>query len=293
MPTNSKLRVFRQSLHGWQVSLLISVCLAVLILASIFTLNSVLREASYEEVGNAECPTDEIVYTLNLISPSQLGVTQWQMGEYAVYQYRPKFSSLTSMLDQLFGTEGTKAHLSTRDIKLHIVGELSASGGKQYWMKATGLAFFRSMPRDIYRLVSHLDLRLTPETPRFDIVKNYVPLRFIHCDQTSTPLATLIKLEEGEIETPVGRLNCTKYRVEFGPYSPPIEIWANPKILPLGIVQIITPNEVLDITSYGKDVDVSIPEQFRPVFEGISTLKQGCTSCHGYDNCHEFIFPPL
>ena len=293
MPTHSKLGFFRQSLHGWRVSLLISVCLTVLILAGIFTVSSVLREASYEEVGVAECPTDEIAYTLNLISPSQLGVPQWQVGAYAVYEYKPKFSSLTSMLDQFFGTEGTKAHLSSRDVKLHIVGELGASGGKHYWLKATGLAFFRSMPRDIYRLASHLDLRLTPETPRFDIVENYVPLRFMDCNQTSTPLATLIKLEEGEIETRVGRLDCTKYRVEFGAYSSPIEIWANPKILPLGIVRIVTPTEVLDLTSYGNDVDVYIPEQFRPVYEGISTLEGGCTSCHGYDNCHEFIFPPL
>lgn len=292
MQVNSRFySIIRDSLQGWQISLLMSICLSLAILVSIFLIKSVLNEPSYEAIGR-ECSMDEIAYTLNLIAPSQLGITQWQVGRYANYRYNPKFTTLTSMLDQFFGSESTKARLASRDVKFHIVAELATSGGSQYWMKATGLAFFRSLPRDIYRLASHADLRITPDTPRYDIVKNYVPLRFFDCDQTSTPLATLVKLGEEEIETPVGRFHCIRYRVEFGTDIPPIEIWANPKVLPLGIVRISTPSEVLNLTSYGQDVEAYIPEQFQTVITGISTLNRGCTSCHAYDNCHEFISPP-
>lgn len=285
----NKLKNFlHQNLQGWGMSLLISVCLAGALLVSL----SVLKGASYEDVGARECPTDDIVYTLNLISPSQLGVKQWQIGDYAEYQYNQKSATVSSLLEQHFKSDAMQARLSSRDVKFHIIGELSTSGQSRYWMRKTGLAFFRAIPKDIYRLVSPADLRITSETPRFHFVRNYVPRRDDFCQQVSTPLATLVKLEESETKTPAGLFNCIHYRVEFGTNSAPIEIWVDPKIRPLGIVRVSTPNEVLELASYGQDTAFDVPELIHPVIEGVTTLAQGCTSCHGYDNCHELISPP-
>lgn len=280
--------LIRQSLQGWEKSLLISACLAAVILAGIF----VLMQTSYKGVGNGENLTADMGYTLNLIAPAQLGVAQWQIGDYAVYHYRLKRVTSASVLKQSFASEATKARLASRDVKFHIIGELSTSGQRRYWMRKTGFAFFRAIPKDIYRLVSLDDLRITPETPRFHFVRNYVPSRFNAYQQTSTPRATLVKLAEVALETPAGRFECIQYRVEVGGKSTPIDIWANPNILPLGLVRVSTPNEVLELAAYGRDMDFNIPELIHPVIEGISTLEQGCTSCHGYDNCHKLISPP-
>lgn len=280
--------LIRQSLQGWRRSFLISVCLALVILVGIFFLG----RASYEDVEVGECPTDDLAYTLNLISPAQLGVAQWQIGEYAVYRYRRKLGTPALVLERYFSPDATKARLASRDVRFDIIGELSKSGRKRYWMRVTGLVFFRAIPADIYRLVFTDNLRITSETPRYDFARGYVPLRFSLCHQTSTPLATLVKLDEVSLETPAGSFDCIRYRAEFGSVAPPIEIWANPYILPLGIVRASTPYEVLELAAYGRDMDFNIPELIHPVIEGISTLEQGCTSCHGYDNCHKLISPP-
>ena len=276
-------------LQGWGNSLLISTCLAGVIFAAIFVFDDVFYNEKY---GLEECLTNKLVYSLNLISPAQLGVVQWQIGDYATYQYSPSLATPQAVLGYYFGADDTKASRASREVKFHIIDELHTSGKKRYWMKITGLDFYRTVPKEIYRLASHTDLRITPETPRFDFATNYVPTPDDYCNQASMDLAKLTKLDEVTIETPAGRLGCIHYSVDFGADVPQIEIWVNPKILPTGIVRISTPTEVVELTSYGKNTDIRIPELMQPVIEGITTLEQGCTSCHGYDNCHEFISPP-
>lgn len=288
------LKAFIQ--HGWKSSFIIALCLASIILIGIFVVrkSSFFKESpAYEEmVLTTECSTDDVVYSLNLIPPEQLGVTEWEIGAYAVYQYRRQYPNLASLLKMHALPNNFRAPFATRDVKFHIIGELEVLGKKRYWLRKIGLNFFRSIPVDIYRLASHTDMRIADENPRYDFPRNYVPARFNACSQTSVPIATLIKLNEGVLQTAAGQFECVQYRVEFGTGSPPIEIWANPNVLPSGIVRVSTPNEVLELTDYGQDENFDIPAQFQPVIEGITTLAQGCTSCHGYDNCHEFISPP-
>lgn len=273
----------RESLQGWELSLLISVCLAGVILVSIF----VFRKVSDKE---SDLPTN-MLHVLNLVPPTQLGVAQWQIGDYATYQYSRHSEMPASALEQDI-PDFLKERLVPREVKFHIIGELTTSGQRRYWMRVTGFSFYRTIPRDIYRLVSHADLRITPETPRFNFLRNYVPQRVGGSQQTSMPMATLVKLEEVTLETPEGLFECIHYGIEVGGKSTPIEIWVNPQISPRGIVRVKTPNEVLELTAYGKDTDFDIPELFRPVIEGISTLKVGCNSCHG-SPCHKLISPPL
>ena len=282
-----KLRnLIRQSLQGWEVSIIISICLTGVIVAGIF----VFRKVSDQESGAGKSLPGDMLQTLNLISSTQLGVQQWQVGDYASYQYRRPPEVVASQLKKNI-PDFLKMRLVPREAKFHIIGELSISEKKRYWMQVTGLSFYRDIPRDIYRLVSHADLRVTPETPRFNFVRNYIPKRFEAYQQT-TPMATLVKFGEVVLETPAGRFECIHYGIEVGGESTGIEIWVNPKISPRGIVRVSTPKEILELTAYGQDLDISIPELIQPVIEGISTLERGCNSCHG-SPCHEFISPPL
>ena len=277
----------RQSFQGWELSLLISVCVAGFILVGIF----VFGKDSVKEIGSKENPKDNMAYILNLIPPAQLGIAQWQIGDYATYRYRRR-STPGAVLERYFGPDVMKERWSSRDVNFHIIAELTKSEQRHHWMRITGLSFYRNIPKDIYRLVSHSDLRITPDTPRYDFVRNYIPKRFNVYQQVATPMATLVKPEEVSLETPAGKFECIHYRVKVGANLTPVEIWTNPNILPLGIVRVSTPNEVLELASYGRDTEFNIPELIHPVIEGISTLERGCSSCHG-SPCHIFISPPL
>lgn len=281
---HDKLKYFiGMSFAGWEASVLISICLTGVILLGVFI---------YDRVNKTEESLEgDMLHTLNLISSTQLGVADWQIGNYATYQYRRQPEMYTAAMKQNI-PDFLKTRLAPRKVKFHIIGELSTDGQKRYWMRATGLSFYRNIPMDIYRLVSHADLRVTPETPQYNFVKNYVPVLFDTYQQTSTPMATLVKLNEVDLETPVGMLKCIHYRIEIAGKPVPIEIWVNPKISPRGIVRVSTPKEILELRNYGKDTDIDIPEPIQPVIEGISTLKRGCSSCHGTP-CHKFISPPL
>ncbi len=280
--------LIRQSVQGYEVSLLIAVCLSAVILVSL----SVLRYISDKDGGTRACPADDIIHTLNLIPSTQLGIAEWQIGDYATYRYSPMLKTPLSAITRYFAPPAIKVRLSPRNVKFHIIGELNKSGERRYWMRKSGFEFFREIPNAIYRLVMPNDLRITPESPRFNFVRNYVPEHSLDCHQMSTPLATLVKQDEVTLELSAGRFDCIHYRVEFGQNSIPIEIWASPQISPLGIVRVSTPSEVLELTSYGQDRDINIPKLIQPVIDGISTLERGCSSCHG-SPCHEFIDPPL
>ena len=283
-----KLRdLIRQTLQGWELSLIISICLSGVILAGIF----VFRKVSDQEIETGKSLPGDMLQALNLISSTQLGVPEWQIGNYATYQYRISPEMIASQRNKNI-PDFLKMRLAPREAKFHIIGELSSSGQKRYWMRVTGFYFYRDIPRDVYRLVSHADLRVTPETPQFNFVRNYIPKRFETYQQTFTPIATLVKLGEVVLETPAGRFECIHYGIEVGGQSTEIEIWVNPQIVPQGIVRASTPRNILELTAYGQDLDINIPELIQPVIEGISTLKRGCNSCHG-SPCHEFISPPF
>ena len=253
--------------------LLIPVCLAAVILFVIVH----IRESESE---NLLCSNQVFLYSLNLIPPVQLGIEQWQLGDYARYRYRRKQEPGSDQL--LFDREAT----------FHIVGKLDDSGSHGYWLKKTGFSYFRTFPKDIYRYVTVHDLRITPENRRYDFLQNYIPGKFSFCDQTTIPLAKLVKLGKEKIETEVGTFECIRYRAELGRSYPPLEIWASAAIPPLGIVRVRSDTEMLDLLSFGKNTEITVPQLIQPVIEGISTLDYGCNSCHGTESCHEAIFPP-
>ena len=159
-------------------------------------------------------------------------------------------------------------------------------------MKITGLLFFREVPGDIYQLVRPNDMRITAENRRYRFLQNYVPGKEGFYDPSSHPVVKLVELGQEQIETDAGRFLCIHYRVTLGPEFPTLEIWANAEVQPFGIVRMQSQNEILELISFGKNTDITVPKLFQPVIQGTSKLNYGCSSCHGSDNFHESIFPP-
>lgn len=286
MNQNSLIAFGRRHLKSWGLSLLIALCLLVVFFIGIAPKESPhLKKAQSLSNPNAfRYILDPGTPVLNLIVPEQLGVTQWQIGAYAQYQYHR------------YQSQSPPFPLSTADaektVAFHIIGELKAAAAHQYWIKITGVLFYRQVPGDIYHLVRPNDMRITSENRRYRFFQNYVPSKETFPEWNRPPVAKLVELGRVEIETEAGRFECTHYRVELGPDFPTHEIWANSKVLPLGIVRMQSQNEVLELMSFGQNKAITVPKLFQPVLQGISTLDYGCTSCHGSESCHESIFPP-
>lgn len=228
-----------------------------------------------------ECGNHNLRIMLNMIAPIQLGVDSWQIGDYARYRYERKLSSDEKVIID-------------RSVGFHIVDELEKSGFHGYWLKKTGFAYFRDVPIDFYRYVTVHDLRISPQNPIYEFTRNYVPFNVGFCVQTTSPLAQLVKLGKEVIETEAGAFDCIHYRVDIGKQRNhrTLEIWTSAAISPLGIVRVQSQTEMMELISFGKDPEITVPKIFQPVIDGTSTLKRGCTSCHG-SPCHELISPPL
>lgn len=275
MYQNRFLSFIKHSFQGSAWILLISVSLAGVILLVV----SLLRESG-GEVRRSGCASEGFIHSLNLIAPLQLGINQWGIGDFARYRHSEKQSPIPNEFD--------------REIGFHIIGELEKSGSHRYWLKKSGLRFHQkeTIPMDLYHWVTVHDLRMTSENLNYEDPLNYFPSRFTSCDQTRTPLAKLIELGKADIQTEAGTFECVHYRAELKWDDTSLEIWASPAVRPLGIVRAESETEVLELIAFGQQTEITIPKLIKPIIEGISTLKDGCTSCHGYDNCHEMFFPP-
>lgn len=276
----------RRYLMGWGISFLVSVCLLfIFLIGTAPTERPHIKKAQSLKNPNAfRQILDPFTPVLNLITPSELGVTQWQIGDYAEYQYHQYESEFPSF--QLSTADADKS------VGFHIIGGLEAFPSYHYWMKTTGMLFFRHLPGDIYQLVRPNDMRITSENRRYQLLENYIPTKEVYQDPNSFPIPKLVELGPTKIQTQAGYFECIHYRVELGPDFPTHEIWTNSKIRPWGIVRMQSENEVLELVSYGQNMDVTVPKLIQPLIEGISKLGAGCTSCHEAENCHESIFPP-
>ena len=127
------------SRHRWTV--LFSTCLAAVLLLVIL----LMREPSQDNVGR--CPSEGFKDSLNFISPAQLGVKRWQIGDYAHYRHQRKQSATSNAFN--------------REVGFHIIAELEKSGSHGFWMRKTGFNPNRNIPKDIYRYVTVHDLRIT------------------------------------------------------------------------------------------------------------------------------------
>lgn len=221
-------------------------------------------------------PTGWFDHDLSLVTPARLGIEQWQIGDYARYRK--------------INLVGDDAPSNPVFVDFHIIGELEESGTHQHWMKITGFRAFRHIPTDTYRLVTASDLRMTPLNRTYNLTLGYVPQLEIVGQPPSQ--AKLIEIGPESIQTEAGTFECILYHAVLSDEKTVLKVWATSKVGPLGIVRITSENETMELVSFGEKMDITIPELLEPVIQGISELKESCTSCHEVGSCHERIFPP-
>jgi len=223
-------------------------------------------------------PRGILEYDLNLIAPTQLGIEQWQVGDYARYRKTER--------------AGNGMPSPPRLVDFHIIGELDESDTLRHWMKITGFRSFRKkFPLEYYRLITASDLKLSPPNRSYRYMPNYVP-QLIKSDQTKVPPAKLIEIGPAAIQTEAGTFECVLYHAVLSDQETILKAWTTSEVPPLGIVRVESETEMMELISYGQKVDFTIPTLLQPVFQGVSKLKESCTACHEYGNCHERIFPP-
>jgi len=216
---------------------------------------------------------------LNAIRPSELGVTNWKRGDFAKYRNLMTYSNPGEPLPE------------PKEVSYQIIGELKDGGRALSWMKVTGYEKDRAIPKDVFRLVTVNDLRITPQNRYYDYVRNYIPVNDTGAEQPVNSVPRLVAVGAEKITTAAGEFDCVHYRTESREKFS-LEIWASPIARPVGIVRARSPLETLELLAYGNDTNVLYPKLIEPVLQGISRLERGCTSCHGFNNCHESIFPP-
>ena len=290
MRLNGVTQFVRTTVRSWGISFLIAVGPAAVILLFIIPKqNSQVPEPRFPPL----LMRSQLKYRMSLIAPAQLGVTDWQVGDYAEYRHRSRRHDIRSLTTTTQDAETKSASLSDgKNVGFHIINELKTSDSHSYWVKMTGLISFRDIEGEIYQLGTPSDMRISSENRRYEFIHNYIPIMHKSFIQSSVPLATLVKLGQEEIETEAGRFHCTHYRVELGAELPTQEVWVNSQVRPWGIVRMQSRDDVLELIAYGEKTEITIPDLFQSTIQGVSKLDQGCTSCHAASNCHEFISPP-
>lgn len=255
--------------------LLSTLCLSIVISTAIVWV--VIISRGERSTMSTPTPTGELEYDLNLVPPAQLGIEQWQTGDYARYRKTDLTDGDTSTLVRL--------------VDFHIIGELEESDAHRHWMKITGFQSYRHIPTESYRLVTVSDFRLTPLNRSYQFMPNYVP-QLMKRYQTDVPQAKLIEIGTESIQTKAGTFECKLYHAVLPEQETILRVWATSKVRPLGIVRVASETEMLELVSLGPKVDIIIPTLLEPVIQGISKLQESCTACHEFRNCHERIFPP-
>ena len=181
-------------------------------------------------------PTGKLEYDLNLVAPVQLGIQQWQIGDYSRYRKTDLVEGDTSS-PPVF-------------VDFHIVGELEESDAHRHWMKITGFRFFRHIPTAFYRLVTVSDLRMTPPNRTYNFTRNYVP-QLEKANQTS-PQAKLIEIGPESIKTESGTFECILFHAVLFDEETILKIWTTSRVPPLGIVRVASENEIMELVSFGQ-----------------------------------------
>lgn len=280
----------QKTVRSWGISFLIAVGFAAVILFFILPKqNSQTTESRLPPL----LMRSQLKYRMSLIAPAQLGVTDWQVGDYSEYRHRSRRYDAPSSMTATKGAQTESESLSNgKKVSFHVINEFKTSDSHSYWVKMTGLISFRDIGGDIYQLGTPNDMRISSKNRRYEFIHNYIPIMPKSFIQGSIPLATLVELGQEEIETEAGRFQCTHYHVELGAGLPPQEVWVNSQVRPWGIVRMQSKDDVLELVSFGQKTEITIPDLFQSTIQGVSKLDQGCTSCHAASNCHEFISPP-
>lgn len=208
-----------------------------------------------------------------LLSPASLGVARWEVGDHASYAYgcdgaRPREAELSPLV--AFDVIG-----SADEQGLHHAGD-EPPGDERFWLRGSGLAGFRGVPGDDYRVASPAELRVTSELS-FTFTPDYFPI-----PTPRLPLPQLVLERRGTetIETAAGRMECEHLTGRAAPDLPAVELWANPAVRPLGIVRLELGPESLQLVACGKRAPEPLDARIVPTMQRTAPVLWSCASCH-------------
>ena len=200
-----------------------------------------------------------------LISPKQLGIDKWHLGDAATYQLKTN-------------TESKKISFS--------VAARESGGGTRHWLRTDGLTHFNAVGVELWRLLSETSLLPGAEAEGFFYAgKSFLfplyPIMFL-------PAPILLQdLGSETVQTPIGKIECQHYFVQVhapsGHLEPLMELWANSSVRPLGIVKARWRDETLELVNVKDPLPIEIPDVFWEVFNQNSVQDQGCARCHHED----------
>lgn len=199
---------------------------------------------------------------LLFITPEQLKVQGWQVGDTATYRLQ--------------------TNTQNRQISFHVAARDSKEN-HQFWLRAEGLVQFNKQKLEIWRLLDNITLRPGSEKRGFYFYPNFIPLPLPHL-QVRPPSVFLEKLGNKNVRTPIGIIKCEHY-FAFVPspdreLEPLLELWANPSVRPLGIVRARWKDASLDLVQADTKLDRKVPPVLLAEFDRNIPLEGWCTRCH-------------
>lgn len=249
--------------------------------------DSAPRPAPYFGAAPLELNEDKVRFSLARaplaqlagLNPSVLGIRQWNIGDFAAYRY----TALPTLTD--------RATNLIREIRFQIVGEITHSAAKRFWLAVTGLERESDeLPKDLFRLVTHHDLAVSENNPCYEYVHGYIPANVTRRRTITNFAPNFRAIAAEQTNTAIGNLFVTHYRND-GSLQTSFEVWIATNVAPLGVVKFRSPFEELDLVETGNTTNFAIPRLLVPVLPGVSKSNLGCTSCHAERNYHASTYP--
>lgn len=208
------------------------------------------------------------------VSPEQLGIREWKIGDTVVYRL--------------------KTNSDSKQITLQVSAQAGSPHDAEFWLKESGLAEYNKVPIDIWRLLSPKSLRHGTEKAGFIHAKGTIPLPF---ENNRVPQTSVILEYVGDedLKTAIGTFKCQHYFAQIhapdGSYAPLLELWSNPSVLPIGIVRARWQDQVLELLEIRSEPVLEIPEMLSKVIESPQrktyrqttnnqTPPSACSQCH-------------
>ena len=197
-----------------------------------------------------------------LISPEQVNVKNWQVGDTSVYY-----------LQTNTGSEQLTFQVAAQD----------TGGSDQFWLRINDGFQFNGVDIEFWRLLDKTNLRPGNELRGFyfarDTIPVPVPLRRF------PPVSVVLEKQSDEvIITPMGSIKCEHIlayaRSPDGKREPLLELWANPTVRPLGIVRARWQDASLELVQADTNTVPEIPEVLLAEFNKNTPKVRACTGCH-------------
>lgn len=202
------------------------------------------------------------------IHPKELGVDKWFPGDTAAYQ--------------LETNRERKIEKENKEISFQVVTQGSETN-EQYWMRINGHLKFNDVDVAVWRFLNENSLHPENEIDGFIYPEGTFLLPFFSPMFPRHPIF-LEKIGEALVETPVGVFACQHYFVQVrspnGKLVPLLELWANPSVRPLGIVQARWRGETLKLVKLETSNLTKIPDVISEGSRQQKIREQGCVQCH-------------